>query len=190
MIAKRLSKKLKHSDPDRLFISAIMSRLGQLVCCSTRSEDVEKILEEHLKEPREIEFDIEENFLGFTYNEVSSKILDKWKVPKEIIISLKYLHAPLNAPEEIKTSYMTDISILNAATIYSSILEQDDLSANVDNNNELIVEPAEIYLERVNPEINKTLNIDKKMIDDILFEIEMDALEILSIIFPNTSLIF
>ena len=190
LISKRLSIKLKHPNTDRLFISAIMSRLGQLVCCSTQSEDVSQVLNEHLNTSGKIEFAIEKNLLGFTYNEVSAKILEHWKVPSEIIISLKYLHDPLNAPEAIKKSYLTDLAILNAATIYSGLLEQDDSNTGVDENNEVIIETAESYLSRVDPLVNDVLNMDKKTIDDILFEIELDALEILGIIFPNTSLIF
>lgn len=190
LISKRLSIKLKHPDADRLFISAIMSRIGQLVCCSTQSEDVSQVLNEHMGAPGKIEFAIEYNILGFTYNEVSARILEHWKVPSEIFISLKYLHDPLNAPEEFKESYLTDLAILNAATIFSGLLEQDDLNTNVDKNNELIIDTAESYLSRVDPVVNDILNIDKKTIDDILFEIEIDALEILGIIFPNTSLIY
>ena len=192
LISKRLSKRLKHSDADRLFISAIMSRLGQLVCCSTRSNEVAQILNEHINQPDEIEFDIEINCLGFTYNVVSAKILEYWKVPKEIIVSLQYLHEPLNAPEDIRNSYLEDLLILNVATIYSGILEQDELHTDSDlqESGELIIEPTESYLARVNPAINEALNIDKNTVDDILFEIEMDALEILGIIFPKSSLIF
>ena len=192
LISKRLSKRLKHPGADRLFISAIMSRLGQLVCCSTRSNEIAQILNEHMNKPEKNEFDIESNFLGFTYNMVSAKILEYWKVPEEIIVSLQYLHEPFNAPENIRNSYLEDLLILNVATIYSGILEQDELRTNSDSqeSGELIIEPAETYLTRVNPAINEALNIDKNTIDDILFEIEMDALEIMGIIFPKSSLIF
>lgn len=190
LISKRLSKRLKHPEADRLFISAIMSRLGQLVCCSTRSDEVLQVTNEHLSTPDSIEFDIENKHLGFTYNEVSAKILEHWKVPKEIIISLQYLQSPQSVPDEVKNSYLTDISILHAATIYSGILEQDEL------NNKRIetglpeVVSADIYLTKVDSTINDLLKIDQKTIDDILFEIEIDALEILGIIFPKSSLIY
>ncbi len=187
LISKRLSKKIKHPDPERLFITAIMSRLGQLVCCSTHENEVSEVLKNHLKLVDENEFDIEKRILGFTYNEVSSKILKYWKVPSEIVIPLQNLNDPLKAPDDIKKSYLTDLSILHVATIYSRILEQDELASD---SGELIVATAETYLSHVNPEINQSLGIDTKMIDDILFEIEMDSLEILSIIFPNAGLIF
>jgi HD-like signal output (HDOD) protein len=187
LISKRLSKRLKHPDADRLFISAIMSRLGQLVCCSMRSEDVVQVQAEHLSNPKKIEFDIEQSILGFTYNEVSAKILDHWKVPEEIIVGLQYLHKPQNIPEDKKNAYLSDLLILNVATIYSGILEQDDLSPNSD---PTIMQSTESYLTKVSPDINKLLTIDETMIEDILFEIEIDALEFLGIIFPNSSLIY
>lgn len=189
LMTKRLSIKLKHPDADRLFISAIMSRLGQLVCCSTREDEVSKVLNEHLGQSQESEFTIENKLLGFTYNEVSAKILEHWKVPVEIITSLQFLHKPFSAPQDIQNAFLTDLSILNAATIYSGIIEKDEINTAVDENKQIIIEPAESYLSKTNPEIRKILKIDEKMIDDMLFEIEMDALEILGIIFPNSAMI-
>jgi len=180
LIAKRLAKKLRHPNADRLFISAIMSRLGQLVCCATRTEEVSQILHEHRNNAARIEFNIENNILGFTYNEVSAKMLANWKVPEEITLCLQYCHDPVNAPENIKNSYFNDLSILNAATIYSGILELDENT----------IETTEFCLTQVNPLVNESLNINKQTIDDIFFEIELDALEIMGIIFPQTGLIF
>lgn len=187
LISKRLSKKLKHPEPERLFISAIMSRLGQLICCSIRPKEAISILDEHLTTPEKNEFEIEKNNLGFTYNEVSATLLEHWKVPDEIFNSIRYLHAPL---ENNNNPYQKDAFILNVASIYSSILEFDELNTNTDENNELIIETAETYINKVNPAINHSLNINKTMVEDILFEIEMDALEILHIIFPRSGLIF
>lgn len=188
LIAKRLAKKLKHPEPDRIFISAIVSRIGQLVCCSTRPEEVIRISKEHLKPQldKRSEFDIEKAHLGFSYSEVSAKLLERWKVPGEIIHSLNYLHTPLQAPLTNNTFVQIDSSILNAATIYSGILEHDELTEN----NTLLVNDPQIYIDKVDPLVNEQLKIDKTIIEDILFEIELDALNILSIIFPNSSLIF
>lgn len=186
LIAKRLAVELKHPAPDRLFITAIMSRLGQLVCCTTRESEVQQIINDYNNEPNKIEFEIENKHLGFTYNEVSSKILERWKVPKQIFICLQYLHAPFTAPADVQDSYLIDIAILHAATIYSGILEQDDLQVS----GELIAETAETYLSRIDPAVNNIINVNKTMIDDILFEIELDSLEILGIIFPNASMIY
>ncbi|MCW8932079.1 MAG: HDOD domain-containing protein [Gammaproteobacteria bacterium] len=191
LISKRLSNRLKHPEPDRIFISAIMSRLGQLVCCSTRTDEVTQILSKHLNNSEYIEFDLESDALGFTYNEVSAKILEHWKVPKEIIVSLQYLHSPLEAPEEIKNTCLNDLCILNAATLYSGYLELDEAMNKQVNPSELqqsdeqVIDLEKNYLNRVNPMINELLNIDKKTIEDILFEIETDALQILGIIFPK-----
>jgi HD-like signal output (HDOD) protein len=192
LIAKRLSKKLKHQEPDRLFVSAIMSRLGQLVCCSTRPEEVTLILNEHLdpKTQAVTEFELEKNHLGFTYNEVSAKLLERWKVPDKIIHILRYLHKPLEIPAKDKALQLIDSSILNVATIYSGILEFDEMSENTEENNILLTDDVQSCINKVDPVINQNLTINKTTVEDILFEIEMDAIEILSIIFPNSGLIY
>ncbi len=186
LIAKRLAKKNKHEEPERLFISAIMSRLGQLVCCATCLNKVSAIIDEHISLPEKSEFDIELRHLGFCYNQVSGALLQHWHVPENIINSICYLHAPISAPQ----TYQQDSSILNVATIYSGILELDEVSEHTDENNELIIETADTYLHKTNPAINHNLHINQSVVEDILFEIEMDALEILQIIFPRSSLIF
>ncbi len=188
LIARRLAKKQGHAEPDRLFISAIMSRLGQLVCCTVQMGYVARILQAHQKNPLNSEFAIEKSILGFTYNQMSAKILQRWKVPEEITCSLQYLHAPLAAPEKILQNSQTDLLILNVATLYSGLLES---AATADeNSSELKVVPVETYLTLVDPAVNAALKIDKTLIDELLFEIEVDAMEILRIIFPNSSLIF
>ncbi len=190
LIAKRLAKRLKFTDEDRIFISAIMSRLGQLVCCTTHTKDVELVMGEYLAHPEVNEFSIEKNQFNFNYNEVSATILAHWSIPDEITLSIKYLQDPQQAPEDIKANYLTELSILHTATIYSGILERDNLNTHVNESGIPIVEPTERYLTMINPAINQFLNIDSKAIDSILFEIEMDSLEILSCIFPHSSHIY
>jgi len=187
LISKRLAKRLRHPDEDRIFISAIMSRLGQLVCCSTHTKEVELVIGKYQAHPEIKEFSFEKDRFNFNYNEVSAKILAHWSVPEEITLSLKYLHDPQNAPDDIKANYLAELSILHTATIYSGILERDNLNTQVNEGGIPSVEPSESYLARIDPAINQFLNIDQKVIDDILFEIEMDALEILSIIFPDST---
>lgn len=188
LIAKRLATVNGHKEADQLFISAIMSRLGQLVCCSVQMGYVAQIHHEHSKNLRGDEFAIEKSVLGFTYNEMSAKILQRWKVPESITASLQYLHAPFEAPEEIQNSIQQELMILNVATIYSGILEHKE-PVN-DNSSEFHVETSETYLSLVDPAINDSLNINTTLIDALLFEIEIDAMEILRVIFPNSSLIF
>jgi len=188
LIAKRLADKIKHPEPDRLFISAVMSRIGQLVCCTVRPEQVTLILNEHLnsQSPDIIEFDIEKKHMGFTYNEISAQLLKQWKVSEEITHSMQYLHTPLETPAKDNKLQQIDLCILNVATIYSGILEFEEMS---ENNMPMTVD-VQIYINKVDDLVNQNLNIDRAMVEDILFEIEIDAADILNIIYPNSGLIF
>ncbi len=144
---------------------------------------VTQILDSHIKTPNEAELDIETRVLGFTYNQLSAKILSHWKLPEEIILSLQHLHEPHIVADP---TLQMENAILNVATIVSGLLEIDDLSSGIEDNNE----QAKLYLAQIHPEIQANLDLTTENMDTLLFEIELDALEILGIIFPNTSLIF
>lgn len=186
LIAKKLAKGINHPEPDRLFICGILSRIGQLVSCLTRRKEVVTIQHNLTNAPSNNEFDLEINALGFTYNEVSAKLLSHWKVPDDITIPIQALHQPLSHSE----NYCNDIYIMHTATIYSHLfmLECQDQLPQTDSS--LDAPYSDAYLNSVDSTINQTLKINKDTINDILFEIEIDALEILSIVFPKSTLIW
>ena len=186
LIAKKIAKRIKHPEADRLFICGIMSQIGQLVSCLTRRKEVITILHQCKNTPNENEFTIQGNILGFTYNEVSAKLLERWKVPDDITKPLQFLHQPLNYPATVDDSYRQDIYILHTATMYTHLLNIEDMDSFSQDQDALDLAIADVYLNYVDNKINQSLNINKDVIDDILFEIEIDAIEILSIVFPNS----
>jgi len=190
LIAKKIASRIKHSEPDRLFICGIMSRIGQLVSCLTRRKEVITIIHQCTNSPNESEFVVETNMLGFTYNEVSAQLLKHWKVPDDITIPIQELHQPLNFPENIDDSYCNDIYILHVATMFSHLFILDCKDALPQDSITEDLSHSAVYLNYVDNKINQALNINADTIDDILFEIEIDALEILSIVFPKSTLIF
>ncbi len=193
LMSKRMAQRLKHPEVDRLFISGIMSRIGQLVSCSTRRDDVLKVLNETLSYPLMDEFSIEVEHLGFNYNQVSAELLHRWHVPDEITQALAYLHSPLDLPDDLDPKTILDIYILHVATIYTHLLEHEDANMTPDlskADDDVMNKDMDKYIEHVAPKINKLLAIDRNFIDDILFEIEVDALEILNIVFPESTNIY
>lgn len=184
LIAKKLAKRNKQTEPERLFICGIMSRIGQLVASLTRPKAVLTISHLCQNDPEENELNIEYNSLGCTYNEISSRLLTHWKVPEDITIPLASLHYPLNSDSAIPEAYRLDTYILYTATIYSQMLGLEDIHQPIE------IETNDIYLKSVPVKLNEALSIDESTVDDILFEIEIDALEILSIVFPKTASIF
>ncbi|MDX2503312.1 MAG: HDOD domain-containing protein [Gammaproteobacteria bacterium] len=190
LIARKLAKRIKHPEPDRLFVSGIMSRIGQLVCCLTSQKQVLTITHQQQNEPDESEFSIETNILGFSYNEISGKLLKHWNVPEEITTPLQNLHQPLNLSKEISESYRDEIYILHAATVYSHVLEQEEQQALINAESEPVIATSEVYVNKIDHKINQALMIDATVIDDIFFEIEMDALGILGVVFPKSVSIF
>lgn len=193
LLCKRIARRIKHPNTDRLFISGIMSRIGQLISCTTRREDVLIIINETLSYPLMDEFQIELEHLGFNYNELSARLLQHWHVPDDITFPIQYLHKPLELPDKLNPENIIDIYILHVATVYSHLLEHEDNHLNHDRseidtnstNND-----TDKYIEHVPDKINKMLAIEPALIEDILFEIELDALEILNIVFPKATTLY
>lgn len=187
LIAKKIASILKHPEPDRLFICGIMSRIGQLVCCATRSKEVLTIAHRQQSNPDINEFTFELEMLGFSYNQVSAALLAHWKVPEDITIPLEHVHQPLNIPNE-HSDYQRDIFILYVATVYSYLIQIDEQL--LTEQNESAGNQNAEFIKRIDDPINHALTIDQKMIDSILFEIEIDVMAILTAVFPDSMNIY
>jgi HD-like signal output (HDOD) protein len=183
LIAKKIANRINHDEPDRLFICGIMSRIGQLVAILTRAKESLIIHHQCQNDPEENQLNIERNVLGFTFNELSAQLLKHWKVPEEIYYPILALSDPLNSTPP-SDNYTLDGYIMNVATIYSQKLGLD----NVEQAMELI--PTSDFVASIERPINKALNIDESGVDDILFEIEIEAIEILAIVFPKATTIY
>ncbi|GEM_PF-3080427 len=193
LLCKRIAKRIKHPNTDRLFISGIMSRIGQLISCTTRRDEVLKIINETLSYPLMDEFKIEFDHLGFNYNELSAELLQHWHVPEDITFPLRYLHCPLDLPDNLGPETIVDIYILHIATVYTHLLQHEDSLEQhniLDPDANAMTSDANMYIEHIPAKINQTLAISADFIDDILFEIELDALEILNIVFPKSTTIY
>ena len=200
LLCKRITKRINHPNTDRLFISGIMSRIGQLVSCTTRREEVLKVVNETLSYPLMDEFKIEFDHLGFNYNQLSAELLNRWHVPEDITFPIRFLHSPLDLPDNLAPETIVDIYILHIATVYTHLLQHEDSleQYSLEQQNSDVLDPdinamtsnVNKYIEQVPEKINQTLAISADFIDDILFEIELDALEILNIVFPRSTTIY
>ncbi len=193
LLCKRIALRIKHPHKDRLFISGIMSRIGQLVTCTTRREEVLKVINETLSYPLMDEFQIELEHLGFNYNQISAALLQHWHLPADITFPIQYLHNPLNVPDNLSPENIIDIYILHLATVYTHLLQHEDNHSQADilaADTQVMTSDVNKYIEHVPEKINNTLAISPDFVDDILFEIEIDALEILNIVFPKATTIF
>ena len=193
LLCKRIAKRIKHPNTDRLFISGIMSRIGQLISCTTRRDEVLKIINETLSYPLMDEFKIEFDHLGFNYNELSAELLKHWHVPEDITFPIRYLHRPLDLPDNLGPETIVDIYVLHIATVFTHLLQHEDSHGQhdaLDSDTNAMTSDTNKYIEHIPAKINQMLAISTDFIDDILFEIELDALEILTIVFPKSTTIY
>jgi HD-like signal output (HDOD) protein len=184
IIAKKLALHCYHSDPDRLFVCGILSRIGQLMCCSVDPVKTEQVISGTLSSSpsneKQTELLSEQNIFGFTVNELSARLLRHWKVPDSICTPISTFTFPVQ-PEHVELGeFKTDCYILYCASIFSFLLEQSDTE----------VLSAGDLINQIDPQINLHLGLDQDFLSELLLDIEMDAMEILAAVFPDSMVIY
>lgn len=181
LIAKKLARFFTKNEADRLFVCGLLSRLGQLICCQIVTDESAKILLENQSiEETYNELFIEQKNLGFCYNELSAQLLKSWSLPEEIyqpIWEYSQLHSDAYAQSK---PHHKDSIILYCASIISFMLE-----LSIDKALE-----SKAILSLIDPHIRQYLGLNRSFINELLLDIELDAMEILGAIFPNSSVIY
>lgn len=102
--AETLVKELKTPGADVAFTAALLHDVGKLALGSFIKDDVQKI-ENATSDETPFEM-AEEAVIGTNHAEIGALILEKWSFPAEIVMAVRWHHAPDNGEE---TSSLTDI---------------------------------------------------------------------------------
>jgi diguanylate cyclase (GGDEF)-like protein len=98
--AELFSGYLKTSDDD-IFVSALLQDLGILILHSYYPDEYSKLLEEKNNTRIPLEF-LEKRDFGFNHQDICAEILNKWGLPENIYMPIKYHHGYADAPEHCK----------------------------------------------------------------------------------------
>lgn len=186
IIAKNLALHNHYPEPNQLFTCAILSQIGELVTCSLDSDKTEQVIKKITAGKKDNSnlfslYAMEQQVFGFTYNQLSSLLLSYWKIPDNLTQPIALFS---ESPEQINAvksgKYKTEAYILYCASVYSFLLEMQDTD----------ILDAEFLLAQIDKNINETLNIDEVFINELLIDIELDAMALLSAIFPDISSIY
>ena len=193
IIAKKIALHFHHPKPDRLFVCGILSQIGELMCCFVDSSKMEQVSKHLLTAKTDNNnsdllslYGSEKQVFGFTYNQLSARLLNYWKIPQSITQPVSFFSESLRqaclegGDAADSEHYKTESFILYCASLYSFLLEVHDSD----------VLDAAFLLEQVAQPIQQHLKLDEDFINELLIDIEIDAMELLSAIFPNSLAVY
>ncbi len=94
--AEGLAKELQLSGTDEIFTAGLLHDVGKMILGKFVEQDLVKI---DFETYHNLSFEkVEQDILGTDHAEVGARILEKWRLPAEMIAAVRWHHEPENAP--------------------------------------------------------------------------------------------
>ena len=89
LLAKYFADMRNIREPERLFVSGLLHNIGELVTVSVLPESATRCQAFNTRvSPAELQFGV----LGFTYAELSARLIEKWDIPNSIYTPIASIH--------------------------------------------------------------------------------------------------
>jgi len=169
VLARSLAKRVGLVEADRLFVAGLLHEVGKLAFYSTRPERYREVLEQ-AEQGREALEACEQLAFGFDHHELGATLLSVWGLPEGLQDLVRYQHTPEQASEVRRLA----THALHAATRIATWM-QSGLDAT---------------RSPVSAKTRLQLALNDAVIEELVRETDMEAMEILQIVAPNAALIY
>jgi HD-like signal output (HDOD) protein len=88
LIAKQLAKKIKHKDPESLFVCGLLLNIGELVVAQVSPNKAKSCNDDNDLLP----WKIQKVILGFNYSDCSVELLKVWQLPYTLLKPITEIH--------------------------------------------------------------------------------------------------
>jgi len=92
--AKLILEQIDDANTEEIFITSLLSNIGQLIFATTLPDAYDKVLEELENDPDADETELEEKFIGIGHNEAGYEVARKWGFPETLLLPIKYSDSP------------------------------------------------------------------------------------------------
>ena len=93
LLARALAVRANILHPERLFVSGLMHDVGSLVLYNQRPEEMRDLLL-IADGDEEVLYQAEISQFSFSHASVAAHLMDKWQLPEELVLSIKWHHQP------------------------------------------------------------------------------------------------
>lgn len=159
--AKLIMSEIDKSEPEEIFIAALLQDIGELIVMRTFPEQYERVLKT-LSETQKDVLAVEEQIIGVNHTFVGHEVTRNWGFPPELLIPIQYHHNPDDYPGNDKKI------MLATKVVYLSGLIANILSA---------FRPQENHKKFIEKS-KEMLGFNDKIIDGILEKVHSEIIEI------------
>ena len=158
--AKLIMAEIDKSDPEEIFIAALLQDIGELVVMRTFPDQYELVLKT-LSETQKDALEVEEQIIGVNHTVIGHEVTRNWGLPPELLIPIQYHHNPEGYPGNDKKMKLA------TKVVYLSGLIANVLSANrPQENHKKFVDKSKLML-----------GFNDRIIDRILEKVHSEIVE-------------
>lgn len=93
ILSRELAQKLKHYNPDEIYLMGLLHDIGKVVLNEYADEIFTEVLHHNIKYKCEF-FNSEKEIFGYNHAQVGSAVCEKWNLSEDLIKVIRYHHEP------------------------------------------------------------------------------------------------
>ena len=174
LAAKSLAIECGLKQPEQLFVAGLVHDIGQLVIYQAMPDLALKVLEKAGKE-ESFRYRAEKEILGLTHAQVGKALIQKWQLPAMVQEAVEFHHEPelaKNFPIETSIVHISTAIVNGIEPSWKMDMEQLDAS------------------RQIHSYAWKVTGLSPEVIGPTLTEVNMEAMTVLGVIDPASSVIF
>lgn len=162
--SRLLAKHCNVIHPERLFVAGLLHDVGHLMLYHFLPKEMMEVLL-IANEDRTMMCQAEQERIGFDHAEAGAALLAHWKLPQHLIECVRYHHEP-----NLVDANKIDVQIIYLANRLTDVAECGDALDDV--------------MERLDPGVLKTLQVDRGVIEEILVQVPGIYTEARALVMP------
>ncbi len=167
VVARLLAERCHVLHSERLFVAGLLHDIGKLIICN-RLPDQARLLQDKINAREGLDFEIEQDMLGFDHAEVGGELLSSWLMPQSLINAVRYHHFPGDAGE-----FEIEVAIVHIANAMTGMAEQG-----LDVDVEMLIQP-------VDEKAWETLGLDESVMPQLFADAGTKFGEALDLVLPQ-----
>jgi len=160
--------------PQRFFIAGLMHDIGQLVIYQSIPDLAIEVLK-RAGEQESFRYRMEKEIIGATHAQVSQELLRRWQLPLMVQKVVGFHHEPQHAGE-----YAMEASIVHIATAVANCVEPSWKMAGEEHDATRQINPFAWHVTGLSPDV----------IEGVVSDISVESLDVLSVVNPDSAMIF